>query len=323
MSLAWPWVFLLLPMPWLVRSWLPHARGGPALRVPAPAAWTPSMPAPVAGRRELHLAACVWLLLLAAAARPQWQDEAQPLPVTGRDLMLAIDVSGSMATPDMRLDGARRERLQVARWLAADFVARREGDRVGLIVFGNQPFLHTPLTYDLQAVRTALEGAVVGLAGEETALGDAIALAAQRLREFGDSARVLVLLSDGANTAGALEVEQALWIARREGLRIHTIGIGARKLRVLTATGVRDIDPATDLDENLLRRIAEQTGGRYQRVTDAAALERFYQTLDRLEPVRQNAVAGRPARELYPWPLAAALALVAGVVVLRLRPGRD
>lgn len=312
MNLAWPWVFLLLPLPWLARYWIPPLEHGAALRVPSLAEF-PNAPEglPEATRSgiEWRMAVLIWLLLLCAAARPQWLDDAQTLPVTGRDLMIALDVSASMATPDLRIDGAQRERLQVARALAQDFVARREGDRIGLIVFGSQAYLHTPLTYDLQAVQSALAETGIGLAGQETALGDAIALAAERLREFGDSARVLVLLTDGANTAGALEPSQAIWIAQREGLRIYVVGIGAESLRVVTAEGVREIDPSLDLDERLLRDIAEQTGGAYQRATDAAALADFYRNIDRMEPAGSAAAALHAAKELYPWPLAVAFAL--------------
>lgn len=323
MSLAWPWIFLLLPLPWLARLWLPPLEGGSALRVPVLEHYAAGAqpPARAAGRggRELWLAWLVWLLLLVAAARPQWPDAARPLPVSGRDLMLALDVSASMATPDLRLDGMRRARLEVARALASDFVERRDGDRVGLIVFGSQAYLHTPLTYDLPAVQAALAGTAVGLAGQETALGDAIALAAQRLREFGDSARVLVLLTDGASTAGALSPAQAAWLARREGLRIYTVGIGAERLRVLTDEGVREIDPSTDLDERTLRDLAEQTGGSYQRATDGAALAEFYRRIDRLEPAGSGVTALRPARELYPWPLGLALALAGWLLWRRQR----
>ncbi len=312
MSFAWPWMLLLLPLPWLAWQLLPPARRDAPLQVPslvpfdalAASSARPGRIGPV-----LWLAACAWLLLVLAATRPQALAELDAFPVSGRDLMLAIDVSGSMATPDLRIGGRPVDRLEAARLLAADFLDGRDGDRVGLIVFGSQAYLHTPLTFDLDAVRAALADTGIGLAGRETAIGDAIALAARRLREFGDSARVLVLLTDGANTAGELTPQQALWIAQREGLRIHTVGIGAEHMRVVTPEGVREINPSFDLDEETLREIAAQTGGAYVRATDGDALAAFYRLVDELEPTAAASAELRPVRELYRWPLGLALAL--------------
>jgi Ca-activated chloride channel homolog len=327
-SFVWPWLFALLPLPWLARRWLPPAAPRVALQVPALADFD-SVPTPSPSGTgaaptglPLRVAVAIWLLLVVAAARPVWIGDPAERPVSGRDLMIALDVSASMATPDLQLDGRTIDRLQVARRLAAGFVARRDGDRVGLIVFGNQAFLHTPLTYDLAAVRSALAGAAVGLAGRETALGDAVALAARRLREFGDNERVLILLTDGANTAGELTPAQAAWIAAREGLRIHAVGLGAERMRVVAPDGVREIDPSADLDEDALRSLAQQTGGQYHRATDGASLEAFYRLVDGLEPVARGTESLRSAIELYVCPLAAALALAAWLVWRRSRGGR-
>lgn len=325
MTLAWPWMFLLLPLPWLVRRWLPPAAADVALRVPSIddfAAAAPDRDRRAAVREtgsgsELRLALAIWLLLVVAAARPQWIDEAAPMPVSGRDLMIALDVSASMATPDLRLDGRPLERLHVARALASDFVARRDGDRVGLIVFGDRAYLHTPLTYDLAAVRAALAATAVGLAGRETALGDAVALAAARQGESGDSDKVLILLTDGANTSGNLDPVQAGWIAARAKLRIHAVGLGAPRTRA--ADDAPDVAPSSGLDEATLRRLAEQTGGSYHRAADAEALAAFYRLIDGLEPVARDASL-RPVRELHPWPLGLALALFAWLALMRPRP---
>jgi Ca-activated chloride channel family protein len=268
------------------------------------------------GDAALRWALLAWLLLVAAAVRPQWLGEAEPMPISGRDLMLAVDLSASMATTDLRLAGRPADRLAVVKALAQDFVGRREGDRVGLMVFGDRAYLHVPLTFDLAAVQAALAGLEVGLAGRETALGDAVALATRRLRELSGTARVLVLLTDGANTAGELTPVQAAWLAQREGIRIHTVGIGAERLRVVTPAGIRDIDPSADLDQATLRSLAERTGGTYVRAGDSGALERFYAVLDRLEPTASGTTAVRPARELFHWPLAGAL-LLAGWLARR------
>ncbi|NMG44972.1 VWA domain-containing protein [Aromatoleum toluvorans] len=322
MSFLWPWLLTLLPLPWLVRRWLPPTDGNAALRVPslAPfAAGTSGMEAPASrtaharASLDLFLATLAWVLLVLAAARPLGPSDSQVLPVSGRELMLALDVSASMGTTDLALDGPPLTRLDVARRLAQDFIARRDGDRVGLIVFGKQAYLHTPLTFDLRAVRAALDDTAIGLAGRETALGDAIALATTRVREFRGSERVLVLLTDGANTAGQLSPEQAGWIAQREGLRIHVVGIGTGP------GGGNSANAAADLDEKTLRALADQTGGTYRRATDGRALAEFYRLVDRLEPLALGQIAMRPARELYPWPLAAAL-LVVAILALRRRP---
>ncbi len=317
MSLAWPWMLLALPLPWFVRRWLPPVPAGAALRVPAldafgapPAAGSEAARAGV----ELRVALFIWLLLVAAAARPQVGDGLAQLPVSGRDLVLALDVSASMAIADLRLEGEPVGRLHAARALAQDFLARREGDRVGLVVFGSRAYLHTPLTYDLGAVRAALAGAEVGLAGRETAIGDAIALAATRLREHRDSARVLVLVTDGASTAGALSPRQAAWLAQREGLRIHAVGVGAEH-----ESASSEAAQPTGLDEDTLREIARQTGGSYHRATDVTALEDFYRRIDALEPTASAVAALRPVRELFHWPLGLALVLTAGLLMRRLR----
>lgn len=330
LSFAWPWLALGMPLPWLLAYWRRPAADGAALRVCSLDDFVPAdMPAsglltPSLGVADV-LRVLAWLLLVGAAMRPQVVDPSAPVPATGRDLMIALDTSVSMATQDMRLDDRPAARIAVARALAADFVGRRDGDRVGLIVFGSKAYLHTPLSFDLAALRSTLRDVETGLAGRETALGDAIALAARRMREFGDSARVLVLLTDGASNAGELTVDQAIWLARREGVRIFTVGLGATRMRVVVDGAIREVDPSTDLDEATLQRIASETGGFYQRAADPASLAQFYQRLDELEPTNQPARADRrPAREIYPWLLAAALLLSLGqllsVGIRRIKP---
>lgn len=301
MSLAWPWIFLALPLPWLLRRLLPPLDAGLALRLPR----LPEVPSAgtARGASPLWISALAWLLLLLAAARPQAPGEPVMQAVHGRELMLALDVSASMATRDLLLDGQAAGRLQAARRFAGDFIRRREGDRIGLVVFGTQAYLHTPLTFDLQAVRSALDGAETGLAGRETALGDAIALATKRLRTARGEDRVLVLLTDGANTAGTLAPLRAAWLAQRENVRVHVVGIG----------------PPAGLDEATLRGIADQTGGIYLRATDGAAIASFFREIDRIEAVKLDPLALTPVRELYPWPLSLALALAAWLALRRAR----
>jgi Ca-activated chloride channel family protein len=257
------------------------------------------------------------LLLVAAAMRPQWLGEPQPVPTTGRRMMLAIDVSGSMATPDM---AGNASRLQVVQSVAGRFIDGRHGDRVGLILFGTQPYLQAPLTADLDTVHKFLNEAVVGVAGTQTAIGDAIGLAIKRLRaEAGpehnselnagnhSAARqtILVLLTDGENDAGAMPPLEAAQLAAQAGLRIYTIGVGAAPESGLFGMSAGN----NDLDEDSLKAIAKTTGGEYFRATDASALQAVYRQIDRLEPAAGTQQWLRPADEWFTWPLAVALLL--------------
>jgi Ca-activated chloride channel family protein len=308
-NFAWPWMLLFLPLPWLLARLLPPARPqGAALFLPFAAslagASAPAVRAPPRLRRVLF--ALVWLFLLAAAARPQWLGDPQALPSSGRRLLLAVDVSGSMATQDM---AGGYNRLQVVQKVAGDFIRGRHGDRVGLILFGTRPYLQAPLSADLGTVGEFLRQAVVGVAGAETAIGDAIGLAIKRLREEGDDPggkpggeTVLILLTDGSNTAGAMPPQQAAELAAAAGLRIYTIGVGSD-----AQPGFFGIGGGSDLDEDTLKGIARATGGEYFRASDAGTLEQVYARIDRLEPSAGRAQWYRPSDEWFYWPLGLAL----------------
>ena len=322
-NLAWAWLLLLLPLPWLLRRWLSAASrsGVQALRVP----WFDQVvESSGALMRQPLLAAAaglVWLLLLLAAARPQWVGEIETLPVTGRDLLLAVDISGSMDTQDMLLGGSTVNRLMMVKKVAGEFIQRRRGDRVGLVLFGSRAYLQTPLTFDTETTAVLLEESEIGLAGRETAIGDAIGLAVKRLREDAASDRVLVLLTDGANTSGEVQPMQATEFAAREGLKIYTVGVGADEMMVQDFFGSRLVNPSADLDEDTLRAIAERTGGAYFRARDAEDLARIYQQLDELEPVESDQEAIRPVDELFHWPLALAFALGLVAALAAMWPG--
>jgi Ca-activated chloride channel family protein len=321
LALAWGWLLLLLPLPWLLRRLLAPARQRAlqALRVP----WYGLVGGAASGwiRRPLiaALAGLAWILVVLAAARPQWVGEIEHLPVTGRDLLLAVDISGSMDTQDMVLDGRPVNRLAVVKRVAGEFIQGRRGDRVGLVLFGSRAYLQTPLTFDTETTAILLEEAEIGLAGRETAIGDAIGLAVKRLRADAAAERVLILLTDGANTSGEVQPLQATEFAAREGLTIYTVGVGADEMTVQDFFGSRVVNPSADLDEEALRAIAERTGGAYFRARDAEALAAIYQRLDELEPVASDRETVRPVDELFHWPLAAAfvLALTAGLLSLR------
>jgi Ca-activated chloride channel family protein len=313
---AWPLVFCFLPLPLLVYFLVPRARdeAGPALKVPFFTELAElGRSGGGTGRGWLKwLAAMAWILLVVAAARPQWIGDPVALPVSGRDLLLAVDVSGSMKVKDMEIDSTPVNRLEMIKKVAGDFIERRRGDRIGLILFGTRAYLQAPLSLDRKTVNQLLQEAMIGIAGEKTAIGDAIGLAAKRLRERPGQKKVLILLTDGANTAGSITPLKAARLARELKITIYTIGIGADRLAVETFFGRRVVNPSADLDEKTLTEIAKLTGGRYFRARDSAAMEKIYALIDRLEPVVDEDRNLRPIRELFCWPLGLALLIVTG-----------
>lgn len=316
---AWPWFFLALPLPWLANRLLPPVKRPEAvLRVPFlrdfEGLQDNALDGAPAIRPRLLLALLAWALLLAAGARPQWQGEPMPLPLEGRELMLAVDLSGSMAEEDFVIGSRRVDRLTATKVVAGEFIEKREGDRVGLILFGDQAYLQAPLTHDLETVRTLLDEAFIGMAGKKTAIGDAIGLAIKRLRQR-KSEKVLILMSDGENTAGQMDPMKAAQLAAEEGMRIYTIGIGADR----EADFFGMVLPRSALDEKALTRVAELTGGRYFRARDTRQLAAIYQAIDELEPVADEQRLFRPVRELFHWPLAAALLLSLGLLLRMVR----
>jgi Ca-activated chloride channel family protein len=322
--IAWPLLLLAWPLPWLLRKLLPVAqpRSISALRVP----WFADVSGTGTGWMKQPLlaavAAVVWSLLLLAAARPQWVGEIESLPVTGRDLLLAVDVSGSMDTQDMFLNSNPVNRLIVVKKVAGEFIQRRQGDRVGLILFGSRAYLQTPLTFDTETTATLLDESEIGLAGRETAIGDAIGLAVKRLRDDAAADRVLILLTDGANTSGEVQPLQATEFAAREGLKIYTVGVGADEMMVQDFFGARVVNPSADLDEDTLRAIAERTGGAYFRARDAEGLAEIYRLIEELEPVESDQETIRPVDELFYWPLGVATVLALLAALLTIRPSR-
>lgn len=322
LEFAWQELFWLVPLPLLVWLLVPAApgRAGQALRVP----FYNIVSGPGGGlRRRLPklllplFMLLVWALLLAAAARPQWVGEPVVMPVVGRDLMLALDLSGSMELADLSLEGEQATRLSVVKQVAGEFVRQREGDRLGLILFGERAYVQTPLTFDRRTVDYMLREAEIGLAGKSTAIGDAIGLAVKKLRQQPEADKVLILLTDGASNAGEVSPAQAADLAAEEGLKIYTIGIGADEIdagRVMGNRGIiaplfgpQRINPSVDLDEDTLKQIASVTGGRYFRARSTEALRQVYADINRIEPLQKDVEYYRPRRELYFWPLGAAL----------------
>ncbi len=328
-SISWllPWVFVLLPLPLLIRLMLPEVRQQQAVAFVPFAAELPVSSAIQQSRGEnvrLFVAALIWLLVLIAAARPQWHGDAVELPVSGRDLMMAVDISGSMQTADFELSGRRVDRLTATKAVANAFIELRQGDRIGLILFGSQAYVQTPLTFDRKTVQILLNESVIGLAGKETAIGDAIGLAVKRLQQSdGQNSnrktdQVLILLTDGVNTTGAVPPEKAAELASKYGLTIYTIGIGADAMTVRSLFGQRQVNPSAQLDEKALTAIAEQTGGRYFRARDTRELVSIYSLIDQLEPVEREKDIFRPHHALFMWPLALALLLTIALMAFML-----
>ena len=244
------------------------------------------------------------------------------MPVSGRDLMLLVDISPSMDERDMVIQGRSINRLQAVKRVLDQFIDRREGDRLGLVLFGTQPYVQAPLTFDRETVRTLLLEAGLGMAGRATAIGDAVGLAVKRLRDRPQEQRVAILLTDGANTAGEVSPDKATEIAAAAGVRLYTIGIGADSMIQRGLLGSRRVNPSRDLDEALLTRMAEQTGGRYFRARSLPELEMIYDSIDQLEPIEQEGQFYRPVTELYVWPAGTAVALWLLLSALRLLASR-
>lgn len=307
----WPWLILALPLPIIIRFLVPAniPVEQAALKVPFLEDFSGDETAAATQARQWPylLAMAAWVVLVFASMRPQWMGEPVELAVSGRDLMLAIDLSGSMEEQDFVVKNRRVDRLTATKHVAEQFIGRRVGDRLGLILFGTQAYLQTPLTFDRATVATLLNESALGLAGENTAIGDAIGLAVKRLRRQQTESRVLVLLTDGANTAGEVTPLKAAELAADNQLKIYTIGIGADEMIVGSFFGTRKVNPSRDLDEKTLTAIAKTTGGRYFRARNTEQLEQIYQLLDELEPVEKDRQYFRPKTELYYWPLAIAL----------------
>ncbi len=311
--IEWPWALLILPLPLLVR-WLLPAKvtvEQAALKVPFLDDFTDGQTKTVSQNRKLPLiiASIAWMLLVVACTRPQWLGEPIEQAVSGRDLMLAVDLSGSMEVQDFFINKQAVDRLTAIKYVATDFINRRVGDRIGLILFGTQAYLQTPLTFDRLTVATLLNESAIGLAGDNTAIGDAIGLAIKRLKDQQENSRVLILLTDGANTAGEVAPLKAAELAATHKLKIYTIGVGADEMIIRSFFGNRKVNPSADLDENTMVKIAETTGGRYFRARSADELNNIYMLLDQLEPVEKDKQFFRPRSELFYWPLALALLL--------------
>lgn len=324
----WPWAALLLPLPLL----LPYLWPKPGTRVEETlegqrqtllhprldelrAAFSVRRPGrQLAGWLYLGLLYALWVALVLALMRPQWLTPYTEVSTPGYDLMIAVDASHSMEALDFTVEGREVNRMAVVKGVMGRFIDNREGDRVGLILFGSQAFILSPLSLDRHAVRQLLDGVVPSIAGPATALGDAIALGIKKLRERPEGSRVMIVIADGDNNAGSFVPEQAAALARVAGVRIYVIGVGSKRTRIpiFEEGAVRYRDDLT-MDEETLQRIANLTGGGYFRATDTRALEEISARIGQLEKTEAEARTAYLPQPLYRWPLGVALLALLGL----------
>ena len=305
---AWPWLLLLLPLPILAWWLLPPFRARQASvqvpffeRLAAATGQTPQRGAVVLQRRvvQMIVAALIWILVIAALARPQWVGDPVTRELSARDFILAIDISGSMDQRDFRTaNGEMLTRLEGVKRVINEFIARRRGDRVALILFGTRPYVQVPFTQDLQTAQELLEQAQVGMAGQQTAIGDTIGLAIKTFAGSSAKQKLVILLTDGNDTASRVPPEHAADIARQNEVAIYTVGVG---------------DPAASgenrVDLSVLQAVAATTGGHFFRAEDGAQLQAIYADIDRLAPAKLQTLSWRPKLPLFQWPLGAAVIL--------------
>lgn len=313
-QLAQPWWLLLLPLPVLIWFLVPRAVLAlpAALRVPFYEAMYSIVQHEkriLANHVRSGLFMVIWVLLTLAVAGPRWVGNPLPLTRDGRNIMLVLDISGSMELMDMMLDGRPVNRLMVVKRSAEQFVRERSGDKIGLILFGTRAYLQTPLTYDRHSILMRIEDATIGLAGKTTSIGDALGLAVKRLQDVPPQGRVIILLTDGANTSGMLLPLKAAELAAADHIKVYTIGLGSESNAPAFNDVFLGMGTGSDLDEDTLEKIAKMTGGQYFRATDPQSLQAIYTKINQLETISQDEASVRPQQDYYPWLLAAALAL--------------
>lgn len=314
-ELTYPWVLVLIPLPILLWFLLPETKVKvlAALEVP----FFDAMKHILQKQQKITLAQTnlvlpflLFVLLILALTGPRWIGEPLPVEREGYNIMMALDLSGSMEVTDMVLNGHPVSRLAVVKRAAEQFVEQRKGDHIGLILFGTQAYLQTPLTYDRHSVLARIDDASVGLAGKTTSIGDAVGLAVKRLQAVPKPGRVIILLTDGANNSGIVEPLKAAEIAKSEGIKIYTIGLGAEAdPSALMGDNFFDTNMTADLDEETLKEMANLTDGQYFRATDPDSLHAIYQKINQLERIKQAQATIRPQKEYYPYLLLGSLIL--------------
>ncbi len=322
-SFHWPWFAVLLPLPLLVWRFWPRKRNAadfqdhgegatllhPALGRLASTFLTSRSLTHMGSLQQFIMLALLWVSLIVALMRPQWLEPYTEVRTEGYDLMLAVDTSRSMEALDFSVDNRQVTRMAVIKGVLGRFIKAREGDRIGMVVFGSQVYVLSPMTLDVQAVHVLVDSIVARMAGDGTAIGDAIGLSVKKLRERPEGSRVLILVTDGENTEGSLPPKLAAQLAAQEGIRIYTIGVGSKGLVPFFENG-QLTKVKMEIDEDLLTEIASLTGGAYFRATDTDALEKIYQRIDALEKTQAESRTVMLPQPLYRWPLGLALLIL-------------
>ncbi|MBL4240194.1 vWA domain-containing protein [Vibrio fluvialis] len=312
---VWWWLFVLVPLPLIVYRFLPQVKERAAIQLP----YLPQQNQAIAPRQWLAktLVIALWLCLVTAAARPVWYGEPVTTSPKHRDMMLVVDLSYSMSQQDMKSGDQFIDRLSAVKQVLSDFIAKRQGDRLGLIFFADHAYLQTPLTLDRQTIAQQLNQAVLRLIGTKTAIGEGIGLATKTFIDSDAPQRVMILLSDGSNTSGVLDPMEAAKIAKKYHTTIYTVGVGAGEMMVKEFFMTRKVNTAEDLDEKTLQAIAKETGGQYFRARNQQDLQHIYDTINQLEPISKASQTWRPQSEWFGYPLA--LALLLSVILMLMR----
>ena len=322
-SFYWPWAAVLLPLPLLIRRFWPRPHGAtdaythgddstllhPALGRLASTFVAARSLTHAGSRLQIAMLALLWVTLVVTLMQPQWLEPYTEIRTEGYDLMLAVDTSRSMEALDFTVAGRQVTRMAVVKGVLGRFIKARDGDRIGIVVFGSQAFVLSPMTLDMRALHSLLDSIVSRMAGSGTAIGDAIGLSVKKLRERPEGSRVLILVTDGENTEGSMPPVLAAKLAAHEGIRIYTIGVGSKGL-VPFFEDNQMTQVKMELDEDLLTEVADITGGAYFRATDTSALEKIYQQIDALEKTQAESRSVMIPQPLYRWPLGLALMLL-------------
>ncbi|SHO54621.1 von Willebrand factor type A domain protein [Vibrio quintilis] len=314
-ELVWWWMLFLLPLPLLVVRLLPPVKQPAAIQL----AYLPpegSMTRPSHWLARI-LAALVWGMLVFACTRPVWLGDPVTIQPKHRDLMLVVDLSYSMSQKDMKQGDDYIDRLTAVKQVVGQFIQKREGDRLGLVLFADHAYLQTPLTFDRETVKKQLDQTVLKLIGTNTAIGEGIGLATKTFIDGDAPQRVMILLSDGSNTAGVLDPIRAAEIAKKYHATIYTIGVGAGEMVVKDFIFSHKVNTAKDLDEATLTKIAQITGGQYFRARNSQELSQIYDKINQLQPVQKAGQTWRPQTEWFIWPLAFAFVLSLVLVIVR------
>jgi len=317
---SWLWAWLLLPLPFLVYRFSKPAVQPVAIRLPKLPEGIGQQQPDTRWRKVIMVLA--WCCLLGALARPVWYGDPVEINPEHRDMLLAVDLSGSMSIEDMvTSSGDNIDRLTAVKQVLNDFIGKRKGDRLGLVLFANHAYLQTPLTFDRNTVQEQLGRTVLGLIGQSTAIGEGLGIATKTFINSEAPQRVIILLSDGANTAGVIDPVEAAELASRCNVTIYTVGVGAEEMQQRSFFSTRTVNPSQDLDEKMLADIANMTGGQYFRARNPQELENIYQLIDQMEPINTAQQTWRPRQELFRYPLAIALLFSLVIALLRRRHG--